>query len=88
MGSKSVIHIRGEPRKHHSDRYETYDTDWEKEEAQRADQQGRREREGGLYCTTTAQAAACKALSPIAASPLSKQLQEATLPSKVKHWPT
>ncbi|XP_058203025.1 uncharacterized protein LOC131317494 [Rhododendron vialii] len=66
-----------ETRKHHRDRYERSDANWAKVTSRKTKKLEDR--------TMTAREAAWKALSNIAASPFARRLQEARLPSRVKH---
>lgn len=68
---------KGRLKKHQRDGYKRTNSDWKEEEERRSGWHG----EG----TTTAHEAVRRALSQIAASPLSKRLQDARLPSRIKH---
>ncbi|XP_058219680.1 uncharacterized protein LOC131330198 [Rhododendron vialii] len=75
--SRSPTPEEGGTRKHHKDEYERPDSDWEKNGAHKT--KGREDR------TMTAREVARKALGNIETSPFTRKLQEARLPSRVKH---
>ncbi|XP_058219289.1 uncharacterized protein LOC131329886 [Rhododendron vialii] len=75
--SRSLTPKEGETRKHHRDRYERLDSDWERNAPNKT-----KERKEG---TMSAREAARKALNNIASSPFARRLQEARLLSRVKH---
>lgn len=74
---RSLTPMEGRLRKHHRDRYERFDSDWEREKECRSE----RWKEG----ITTTHDATRRALKKIVISPLSKRLQDAQLLSRVKH---
>ncbi|XP_058218716.1 uncharacterized protein LOC131329551 [Rhododendron vialii] len=75
--SRSLTPEEGETGKHHRDRYERPDSNWERNAPNKT-----KERDEG---TMSAGEAARKALSNIASSPFERRLQEARLLSRVKH---